>query len=212
MHEIGLIGISEKKKGLLKDLIVGGVKSSLSLFPPFSVAIGAWEGYQDGRKEHFINELSKRISKIEDEKIDRNFVKSEEFYDLFYKCCRLRLQHRSLKKAEFIVNLIGESISVGRDDRFNVSLKESFLDLIDLMSDIELTFLGKFERGDFPEKTRNDFYKETDKSQAIALDGLYKHGIIKDKDTWDKPIEASVLGREFLEYVKVLGVNGILTP
>lgn len=199
-----LVGINKSTQNKLEGATQGAFKSLFSLIPPFSIALGAWEGYQDARLTELINELTDRVSRIENDNIDFEYIESEECYDLIQKGLKIRLQHRSKLKAKFICNMIVESVSKNRDPRFSTSLKESFLALLDEMSDLEQEFLRDFNKGEYEQKSRNDVYKEKDASAAIALDGLYRLEILRDADTWQKWIEVSALGREFIEYIKIL--------
>lgn len=132
------------------------------------------------------------------------YLKSEEFYDLFQKGFRIFLQHRSKMKAKFILNLISESTSKDRDIRFNTDLKEIFLTLIDQMSDDEQIFLSNFSKGKFQGKSRMDILQEKNVSQNIAMNGLFAKRILEDDDTWQNHFGISALGQEFMEYIKIL--------
>lgn len=200
-----LEGISEDIQNKLEGLAEGALKSLFSLIPPFAIVLGAWDGYKSARLVEFVEELSNKISRIDEDKIDAAYIESEEFYDLFQKCLRVRLQHRSKLKAKFILGLITESVSKDRNQRFNTSIKESFLTLLDEMSDVEQVFLSDFAKGEYKKKSRRDVYQGKDPYTAIALDALYTKGILKDADTWEKCIEISALGREFIEYITILG-------
>lgn len=199
-----LVGLNKNVQNRLVGSAEGVFKSLFSLIPLFSVILGAWDGYQNARSAEFVQELSERIALIEQGKIDDTYIQSEEFYDLIQKSFQIRLQHRSKLKAKFIVNLIIESMHKERDPRFDTDMKETFLSLLDGMSDLEQIFLSEFAKGKYKDKSRNDVYQNSDDSRAIALDALYTKGILKDADTWEKAIEVSMLGREFIEYITIL--------
>jgi len=199
-----LVGLNKSTQNSLVGLTEGAFKSLFSLIPPFSIVLGAWDGYQSARFKEFVEQLSEKIALLEQDKIDFPYIESEEFYDLIQKCFKIRLQHRSKLKAKFILNLITESLHKERDLRFDTSIKESFLSLLDEMSDLELIFLSDFAKGEYEGKSRSDVYQSKNGSQAIALDALYAKEILKDADTWEKAIEISMLGREFIDYVTLL--------
>lgn len=200
-----LVGIGQKNQNKLEGIAEGAFKGLVSLLPPvFGIALGAWDGYSNARWVEFIEELTYKVSRIEEKKIDFEYIKSEEFYDLFQKSCKVRLQHRSKLKAKFILDMITESISKDCDLRFNTNLKERFLVLIDDMSDVELLVFSDFAKHEYAQKSRADVYNEKDKPTTIALDELYAKEMLKDADTWDKHIELSALGKEFFEYISIL--------
>lgn len=198
-----LEGLSKSTQNKLKGTAEGAFKSLFSLIPPFSLALGAWDGYQNARAIELMEELLEKIARIDDKKIDAAYIESEEFYDLIQKSFKIRMQHRSKLKAKFVINLITESVCKDRDSRFNTSIKETFLVLLDGMSDIELIFLSDFAKGEYFEKSRRDVY-QGDNDKSIALDVLYTKGILKDADTWVKHIDVTKLGQEFIEYIKIL--------
>lgn len=78
------------------------------------------------------------------------------------------------------------------------------MSLLDDMSDLEQIFLSDFAKGEYEGKSRNNVYQSKNGSNAVALDALYAKEILKDADTWEKAIEISMLGREFVDYVTLL--------
>jgi hypothetical protein len=188
-----------------KQCLIGGVKGLLSTIPfSGSAAIGAWEGYWNSRLEDTITSLSENIEKLGKEKIDQDYIESEEFMDIFLKGLRIRQNSRSKEKARFIVDLFTESLSKARNLHFTVTLKETFLSILDQLSDNEMIFLVQFSNGKYHQKSKNDIYKIGNDLQGIALDGLLAKGILREDDTWVKHIKESILGREFIAYLKLL--------
>ncbi len=200
-----LAEVSDSVERSLKSVAIGCFKTVLLLKYPFlAIPLAAWEGYQSNRTSEFIKELDEKIAEIEFRKIDEEYIKSEEFFDLIQRGLKIRMQHRSKEKAKFIVNLLSESMSIDRDRRFSTDIKEAFLLMIDGMSNEELVFLRDFAQDKYKGKSRDNIYQEGD-GQSIAMDALYAKGILRDEDTWEKHLTVSMLGREFIEYVKILG-------
>ena len=199
-----LIGLSKNTQNRLEGLAEGAFKTLFSSIPFVNIVLGAWEGYQDARFAEFMEGLSERLALIEQNIFDVKYIESEEFYDLIQKCFQIRLQHRSKWKAKFLVNLIIESVHKERDLNFDTGIKETFLSLLDGMSDLEQIFLSDFAKGMYKNMSRSDVYQNQDGFKAIALDALYTNGVLKDADTWDKEIEVSMLGREFIKYITIL--------
>lgn len=185
-------------------VIKGFVSEQISSIPYIGMAlVGAWDGYWNSRLQDTVEQLSIKIDKLGEEKVDVGFLKSEEFTDLFHKGVRVRLQSRSKQKAQFIYGLLIESIRKDRDLRFTTSLKESFLFILDHLSDEEMILLHDFSEGRFKEKTQDYIYQMGDK-ESIAMDGLLAKRIIRIDSTWAQHIAESMLGREFIAYLKLL--------
>lgn len=199
-----LVGLSKESKKILADVSLGALQSIFCLIPGCSAFLGAWEGYQKNRLEEFVNELSKIVEGIEENKLDVRYIESEEFFDLIQKCFRIRMQHRSKLKAKYINNMLKESISIDRDIHFDTSIKEVFLTMLEQMSDAEQLFLSSFANGDYKNKSREDIYQQNVTQNSIALDLLYAKGILKDEDTWVKYIKGSILCDEFIAYIQAL--------
>lgn len=188
----------------IKQAAIGAIKGLISSIPLVGgPIIGAWDGFGSSRLDDTIKQLSTRIEKLGEEKIDMTFVKSEEFIDLLHKGLRIRLQHRSKQKAKFIYGMLIESISQDRDLRFSTALKESFLSILDQLSDEEMIFLHDFSHGKYTGKSQDDIYQIGDK-EGIAMDGLLAKRILRIDSTWEQNIAESMIGREFITYLKLL--------
>lgn len=187
-----------------KQAAIGAIKGLISSIPFVGgPIIGAWDGYASSRLDDTIKQLSIRIEKLGEEKIDMAFVKSEEFVDLFHRGLRIRLQHCSKQKAKFIYGMLIESIGQDRDLRFSTALKESFLSILDQLSDEEMIFLHDYSLGKYTGKSQDDIYQIGDK-ESIAMDGLLANRILRIDSTWDQNIAESMIGREFMAYLKLL--------
>lgn len=178
-----------------------GMVSNILFIGP--ILAGAWEGYCNYKLEDTIQELSKRLEKLGEEKIDKDFLVSEEFVDLFQKAVRIRLQHRSELKAKFIYGLLGESLELNHDPRFTTNIKELFLTILEQLSDEEILFLYEFSKGTYNGKSTDDVYKMTN-NEGIAMDSLLAKRIIREESTWEKHLIESSFGHEFMEYLKLL--------
>jgi len=103
--------------------------------------------------------------------------------------------------------MLVESVQKDRDARFSCDLKETFLFILNQLTEDEMNFLYDFSRGEYLQKSKNDIYGIGD-SYAIAIDGLLSKGILREKasasGSWNKYISESMLGREFIEYLKKL--------
>ena len=187
-----------------EQVFIGTIKGLISSIPFIGGAIiGALDGHLNQRLEDTIKQLSIGIEKLGEEKIDKKFIMTEEGIDLFIKCIRTRLKHRSQQKAKFIYGLLIESNTIDRDLRFSTDLKEKFLNIIDKLSDEEMIFLKDYINGKYKEKSQKDIYQMSDK-EGIALDGLLAENLLRPDDTWVKHIVETKLFCEFLAYLKVI--------
>ncbi len=185
----------------------GAFKGFLSSVPFVgSSIIGAWDSYWNSRFQETVEQLSKAVEKIGEEKIDKQYVESEEFIDLFHAAILSRLQSRSQKKAKFILGMLVESMQKDRDARFQTSDKESFLFILGRLTEREMDFLSRFSQGEYRGKSKNDIYQISEEL-GFAIDGLLINGIIREDGTWEKHLIESMLGRKFIAYLKTLAIS-----
>lgn len=185
--------------------LVGALQGfGVSLIPIIGPHIAAlWNGYCNSRMEDTVNRLSQAIKEMDESKVDKDFLASEEGLDLFRKALHIRMLSRSQQKAKFILGLLRESLHKDRDKRFTTSLKEVFLSIIEQLTDEDMLFLQEFCEGKYDQKTRTNIY-EIGRDKGVALDHLLSEILLREDDTWEKHIVKSVLGEEFLAYLQVL--------
>ncbi len=187
-----------QSKHIIKG-IIGGAKGLISQIPCIGAPlVGAWEGYWHSRSEDLIKQLCSAIDKLDKEKIDLNYVPSEEFVDLFRKASKIRIESRSVQKAKFILGMLIESMQKDRDTRFSCDLKETFLFILDQLTENEMHFLYEFSQNKYSQKSKNDIYGMGD-NYAIAIDGLLSKGILRERETWNKHISESMLGQVLIK-------------
>lgn len=192
------------QKNHVKQACNGLFKGLIASIPFIGSPItGAWDGYWGSRLEETVELLTAAVDKLGEEKIDTQYVTSEEYLDLFTLALRTRMQSRSKQKAKFILGMLIESMQKNRDERFQISEKESFLFLLDRLTEREMDFLYRFSKGEYSGKSKNDIYQSGD-DLALAVDGLLTNGILREEDTWQKHLAESMRGREFVAYLKIL--------
>lgn len=168
----------------------------------------AWTAYNNSRLQDVIDNISKQLLQLGEEKLDKEYITSEEFIDLFNLALKIRIQHRSTQKAKFIYGLIVETSSKARSFAFSASLKESFLHCLNQLSDEELHFLYEFSQDKFHQKSRDAIYQISDQ-HGIAVDGLISNGILRIDGAWQQAIALTMLGREFIAYMKKLAYTDV---
>lgn len=111
----------------------GSLKGLISSIPVVGdMLLSGMDAYWNLRSEVFIKKLSDAIKNLSETKIDKAFIQSEEFFDLFHKAWRSYVQTRSREKARIILGLVEETVRVDRAAAFSVSRKELFLWILDL--------------------------------------------------------------------------------
>jgi len=209
---------SKHIKEAIKGSFKGGLSSVLAfIFPVIgNTIIGAWDGYWNSRKQEAIDQIASAIIKLGEDKIDKEYVLTEEFMDLFNQSLRIRIQSRSHQKAQFILGMLVETMQKDRNIKFSTSIKETFLSILDQLTEEEMIFLSCFSKGDYIEKSKSDIYQICDDTQGIAVDSLIAKGILREDDTWAKHVVKSKLGEKFLSYLIELAnnkvINQIITP
>jgi len=190
---------------LVTDSLNGVIIQAIGNVPFIGGIIqGVLSGIEQKRAREFIHGMVERVNRIDSQKVDEEYVKSEEFIDLLSQAIRARIRHRSKEKAEVLLRLINDSICLDRSRRYEADFKETFIWIIDQLTQSEMIFLADFSKGVYQEKCKSDVYKSERKSDSIALDGLVSKGLLGDDDTWDKHVKATSLGEEFLDYLKYL--------
>jgi len=185
-------------------VVVGVIKGLIASIPVIGSSItAAWEGYQGSRLQEAIDYLTAAVTKLGEDKIDKQFIESEEYVDLFNLALRTRMQSRCKEKAKFILGMLIESMQKNRAERFQTSEKESFLFILDRLTEKEMAFLYRFSQSEYRGKSKNDIYQNGD-DLALAVDGLLTKGLLREDDTWEKHLVESMLGREFIAYLKIL--------
>ena len=103
-----------------KELIHSSIKVQLSLIGPVGVAIdemlfGIGDRIRGKRLEQFVNELAESIKLIDEQTIDNEFFKSEEFHDILIQVVNQSTKTRHLEKIKLFANALTGSLKINRD-------------------------------------------------------------------------------------------------
>jgi hypothetical protein len=100
----------------------------------------AWKGeqLQKERFEKFIYLLSEVLEKLDEEKMDKEFIESEEFNELFYEVSRQAIRSHQEEKLIYIRNIFINSLTPKYSKNF---MKTSFLDILSMLSDAHIAIL-----------------------------------------------------------------------
>lgn len=201
--------MSENAKYTLSELLADGFNGTITQGIDNVPIIGGFirgvlNGIEQKRLEEFINNILLKIQQIGRDKLDLKYIQSDEFHDLIALATRIRIYHRCMEKAKILTQIITDSIHIDRSKQFQTDFKESFINLINLLSLDEMNFLSAFTKSLFAEKSREDFYKSPNTALPIALDGLISKGLFCEDDTWNKHVIMTKLGEKFIDYLQYL--------
>lgn len=98
-----------------KGAIVGACLSH----PLGNIILTVMSGISSFRIEDFINQLCDRIKKLEESKIDFDYLKSDEYCDMLIRAMRVRVQNRSKIKAKIVYQILIESMTIERNTNFS---------------------------------------------------------------------------------------------
>jgi hypothetical protein len=106
---------------------------------PIATAIGIWEGERISRRvETFIEEMQARVSKLEREKLDKNYVETEAFQDATISALQAAKRSSSRTKREWIAAILLGSATTNRPPDLDA---DALLDLVGTLSEAELLIL-----------------------------------------------------------------------
>lgn len=196
-----MLSLTNTEKTTSKIAFIGIIKSLLAPIPIVGPCISVIDEYNNARLEELVEQLTLRIGIIEENKIDKTYVESEEFYDLLRRAIQIRLQSRSKIKAEFIYKMITESITIDRDQQFTTALKETFLVFIEKLSEEAIIFLYEFSNGKYEKQSIPDIY-QIGETQGISMDELFSNNLIRNDSSWNQNLAMTKLGNKFVKYLQ----------
>lgn len=99
---------------------------------------------QKERFEKFLNELKEGMNKLNEQKIDKNFIKSEEFFSLFQITIEKVIRNYEKEKIQYFRNIFVNSVKIGKSDTY---YKEGFMNILANLSAVHISILKDyFER------------------------------------------------------------------
>jgi len=134
------------------EFIRATIKTSLSVLGPLGVAVdevlfGIGERSRAKRVEEFVKILSEKIDQISEQKIDREYFKSEDFYDLTVNIINASVKTNSSLKHEVLSQLFIEGIN--EKIKWETGIAFVFVNYINEMSEKHiLIFKYLFENSD----------------------------------------------------------------
>ena len=137
------------------------------------------------RFENFINLFSKEISEIKQDKLDYNFLKSEEFYDLYIQTLNLVIKTRLREKIRAYSKILASSLITETQNEIN---PEDIVNIIGNLTETHILWIkeiAKYQKSENP-KTINKtiifkagtFDKFTKEYSLFGLIGLLNNNLI----------------------------------
>jgi hypothetical protein len=99
-----------------------------------------WNAIYERRVEHLLHQLSEDLKNLED-KVDKEYITSEGFFDLVYKILQESVKTRLDEKRKLFSKIIRDSITTQRDTQET----EEVIDIIISMNQKDLYFLIQIE-------------------------------------------------------------------
>lgn len=90
--------------------------------------------FMEERVEYLINQLEKEIAKLQEDSIDKNYLKTEEGYDLINKTFAIAARTRQRKKLDFLAKILKGAIVSSKSSND----PEFYVKLIDELNEKEL--------------------------------------------------------------------------
>ena len=99
-----------------------------------------WQDYIQKRQDLFNEAIIQEFQDLDETKIDREYLESEEFMDLFAKTLNLVLQTRSKEKIGIYVKILKGSLLI-KDELFK---PEDYLNILEELTEAEMSFAKQF--------------------------------------------------------------------
>ena len=129
------VKLYEETKGVESSIL----RSLAGLIPYIGTAIGelltsSWTKIREKRLEEAFSRIASKINKIEKEKIDQQYVKSEEFQHLLITCLNQISNEYNKEKRHYFINVLVNSLKVDKNAEER-ALAEWFTGILQRVSD-----------------------------------------------------------------------------
>lgn len=161
----------EKNKLVAQETSVGFIKGLFGAVPfvgtlPTEAVFDIRARIKQRRFEEFTLKLTNRIENLEN-KINYNFLKSEEFIDLFEDMTEKILRNKSQKKLNIFTDILASSMCKSALD--DIEFSHLYISIIDSLTEVELKI----------------------------LDSLYKYAVAAEKKMKDQNVELEMMAIDY---------------
>ncbi len=159
------------------------------------------------------------LTEMDEEKVDKNFLSTDDFYFLCRDIFKKVTEERSWKKIELFTNVFVRGILKARMD---LDLTSLYLEILDELLDVELVLLGQIGHISIHEGIQfipiqrlleMDVGLISTAANARFVDHLEQHQLIQLIEAYDSDLESdsyslTSLGREFTEVISTVHTSG----
>ena len=119
----------------ISQLIISGSKSVAASFPIAASISQGWSEYEsqlrEKRTENLFANLGKHLSALEESALNKDFLKSEEFYEILRTSVEAAIRTASDYKREYIAKFLAGTIKRGNINDLSQQMAEDIKDLQD---------------------------------------------------------------------------------
>jgi hypothetical protein len=175
--------------GSVKDLLAVGASTILSLFPA-TAPVGAMGSYglfvwQREQLNKFIDECKQRFDRLDQDKLDRTALESDEFKSLLLQAVEIGAETASDLKRKALASAISNSVVLPTSQ---FTGKQALLRVLSQLDDQEMLALGVFS----DEEPRLVEYEATMQEHKLSRRGFVTEADVARKLGWNEE-EASVV-------------------
>ncbi|MCK4288936.1 MAG: hypothetical protein KAW86_07010 [Bacteroidales bacterium] len=188
------MNLSEKIEKISKDYSNNlGLRFYVSLIPTIGGTIdllmtSKWQDSIKKRIKIFFDAVKEEFDDIEENKIDKKFLESEEFMDLFINSLNLASKTRSNDKIRIYTKILKGSLII-KNDEFN---SEDYLHVLEELTPNELSFAKQFydlkiAKNEYLSESQNDivftsinFVNITKQKSEYYFKRLEKVGLVSE--------------------------------
>lgn len=170
----------------------------LKQIPGLKLIIDAKEEVDKKRQEKLIKQIAACCSHLEEEKLDKKHLSSEDFFDIIRCILKENTKTRSEESRKIFAAIVADEITTDRYIHISTDLKEKFIEILAKVKVDDLKLLYDFHKGSLEKTTRQYFYRI---NRGLAFDSLVKEGLIVEKGTWDQDFMLSCYGQELVKYL-----------
>lgn len=216
--------MSISKKELIIEAGVSGVKSIFGAVPFVGSALDEivfdyWGRLKQNRLNRFTQEFSEYVKNMNLQNVDIEYIKSEQFIDVFREILSSVVKTNSEKKLAYYKQVLGKQIF----KQNNINFVPTFLDIVDKIDDNEFLMLEYFYKITNDESVKEEHALNI-KNGLHTVFGLnedeylyYKISLASkcllqdvNNGTWDEintpyltTVKTTILGNKFIEYLSI---------
>lgn len=155
---------STRARRASKEVLISSIKSAFGMVPVVGPALDQiffeyGSRIKAARLERFIEHLSSKVHRIDEEKLDQVYLQSEDFYDITQSILDKALKNKSSIKHQMLAQILLDSINQTADT--DDSLTEVFINYVDNLKPIQIKMLLYFNN------------KEADLEEIASYSNLY---------------------------------------